>query len=43
MEFTMKFKTVINFYMTFLSLWYLKRRIYSKWEIEKELFPSDFL
>ena len=43
MDTTMKFKIVIDFYTTILCLGWLKRRIYSKWEMEKELLLSDFL
>ncbi len=43
MEFIIRFKTVIDLYAAILCLWWLKRRIYSKWEKEKEYFSSDFL
>jgi hypothetical protein len=43
MDVSTKIRTLIDFYAALVRLWWLKRRIYLKWEREKELFSSDFL
>ena len=43
MESLFKLKTIIDYYITFLSIWWLKRKIYTKWKNEKESLLWDFL
>jgi len=43
MESLIRFKTNIDFYITFLWIEWLKRRIYLKREREKEFLSSDFM
>ena len=38
-----KFKTNIDFFITFLLIGWLKRRIYTKWKMEKESLSWDFI
>jgi len=43
MESLFKLKTIIDYYITFLMIWSLKRRIYTKWKNEKDSLSWDFL
>jgi len=36
MESLFKLKTIIDYYITFLFIWWLKRKIYTQWKNEKE-------
>ncbi len=43
MDFVLKARIVIELYTTVLCVWWFERRIFSKWEKERDCFSSDFL